>query len=230
MSQNYGANIITDNLAMHVDPANPKSYPGTGTTVYDLSGNSKNGSLIGGTSYNASNNGTFYFDGVNGVINFGTGSTFFPLTNFAIDMWFSSDGTTPTTGTSPGLFGGTYGMRLFVGSSALSFYLDSGTAFPGISSPSSYSFYNSSWHHVVAQSTANTMSLYIDGSLAVSSSITTWLGITRWPTNSFNFGQDNNNVMYYFRGKMGPIKMYRRVLTATEVTQNFNAVRGRYGL
>lgn len=60
-----GPTIITDGLVLYLDAANPKSYPTTGTTWSDLSGNENNGTLINGPTFNLSNNGSIVFDGVN---------------------------------------------------------------------------------------------------------------------------------------------------------------------
>jgi len=225
----YGAKTVRGGLIIDIDPSNPKSYSGTGSSVTDMSGENIDGTFAGGTTFSSANNGVFTFDGVNSVINFGIGETIFPLPEFSIEIWFSSDGTTPTTGTSPGLLGFTYGIRLFVGSNSLSYGVDNGTSLSLVSSPSTYNFYDSSWHHVVMQASPVTRYLYIDGELANTHN-NSWSGTTRWPTNSINIGRDNNNVNYFFRGKTGPVKVYNRVLSASEVSQNFKAVRGRYGI
>lgn len=229
MAQNYGPKIVRDGLLFHLDAANPKSYPGTGTTVYDLSGRSNNGALSG-TVYNSSNGGTFYFDGVNDVISMGIGSDFFPMPAFTFDIWFSSDGITATTGTSPALFGFTYGIRLFVNSDNLFVGLDNGTSIQSFLGPTGYSFHDSSWHHAVYTADTGNVNLYIDGVQVLSSTITSWSGTSRWPANGVNFGRDNNNSMFFFRGKMGPIKVYDVKLSPAEVKYNFEAVRGRYGI
>jgi len=60
-----GPNIVTDGLVLHLDAANAKSYPGTGTTWSDLSGNGNGGTLINGPTFDSGNNGSIVFDGVN---------------------------------------------------------------------------------------------------------------------------------------------------------------------
>ena len=56
--------VVTDGLVLYVDAANRKSYPGSGTTVYDLSGYGNNGTLINGVTFNTSGVGCFRLDGV----------------------------------------------------------------------------------------------------------------------------------------------------------------------
>ena len=58
--------IIQDSsLKLWLDASNPLSYPGTGTTWYDLSGNGNNGTLVNGPTFNSGNGGSIVFDGVN---------------------------------------------------------------------------------------------------------------------------------------------------------------------
>ena len=55
---------VKDGLVLDLDAGNPLSYPGTGTTWTDLSGNNNNGTLINGVGYNSDNGGSLVFDGV----------------------------------------------------------------------------------------------------------------------------------------------------------------------
>ena len=60
-----GPNIITDGLVLALDAANTKSYPGSGTTWNDLSGNGNNGTLTNGPTFNSNRLGRLSFDGTN---------------------------------------------------------------------------------------------------------------------------------------------------------------------
>jgi hypothetical protein len=200
-----------------------------GNTWYDLSGNINNGTLVNGTGYTNTDGGALTFDGINDTVSLGTGNTFFPLPDFSMELWFKSDGTTPTTGTLPGLLGITYGIRLLVHSSSLQFGLDDGTTFVYLYSTGTHSFYDSSWHQVVIQANSTTRNIYVDGLLSNTSNAS-WPGVTRWLTNGANIGRDNNDASYYFNGNISSVKFYNRVLSASEVLQNFDVLRGRYGL
>ena len=69
MSTLQSGHIITDGLVIALDAANTKSYPGSGTTWSDLSGNSNNGTLTNGPTFNSGNGGSIVFDGTNDYIN-----------------------------------------------------------------------------------------------------------------------------------------------------------------
>ena len=71
---NNVSGIVTDGLVLHLDAGNPLSYPGSGTTWNDLSGNNNNGTMIGGVTYNSDNGGVMIFDGVDDCIDLGVGS------------------------------------------------------------------------------------------------------------------------------------------------------------
>ena len=62
MAYRNGPKIVTDGLVLCLDAAIGKSYPGSGTTWYDLSGNGNNVSLINGPVFNTNNKGSFVFD------------------------------------------------------------------------------------------------------------------------------------------------------------------------
>lgn len=57
--------IVTNGLVLHLDAGDTASYPVTGTTWTDLSGNGNNGTLVNGVGYNSANGGSLVFDGVN---------------------------------------------------------------------------------------------------------------------------------------------------------------------
>jgi len=78
----------------------------------DVSGKNRNASALGPILQQDS----YYFDGIDDTLNFGTGDTFFPIYSHTISVMFRSDGVTDTTGTNPALFGFTYGIRGFIGS------------------------------------------------------------------------------------------------------------------
>jgi hypothetical protein len=67
--QNYDAMVSRYSLLLHWDISNPNSYPGTGTTVFDLSGNGNNGTITGGVTYSTSNGGILTTNGTTGYIN-----------------------------------------------------------------------------------------------------------------------------------------------------------------
>lgn len=224
--------IVSNGLVVYVDAANTLSYiSGSGTTVRDINGNTKNGTLTSGTGYSSNFGGVFNFDGVNDTINFGTGNTFFPLSSFTIDLWFQSKGTVPTTGTVPGLFGFTYGIRAYFDlTNRVVFSATSGSTLQNLTYTHTTNIRDDgSWNNIVFQATPTNSYIYLNGEPKASRSLT-WLGSTIWPTNQWVLGRDNNNANQFFTGSMASYKMYNRALSQQEITQNYNALKGRFGL
>ena len=74
VASNLGSSgpIITSGLVLFLDAGNTSSYPGSGTTWTDLSGNGNNGTLTNGPTYTSSNGGAIVFDGINDFVNSGS--------------------------------------------------------------------------------------------------------------------------------------------------------------
>jgi hypothetical protein len=84
--------IVTDQLYLNLDAANSLSYPGSGTTWYDLTVNSHNATLTNGAYYDPSDSGVMIFDGINDYANVGSLGSGFGI--FTLDMWFNSSSVT----------------------------------------------------------------------------------------------------------------------------------------
>lgn len=83
-----GPDIIEDGLVLHLDAADQNSYPGTGSTWYDLSGNENHFSLYNGASYNI--NGYFVADGINDYIRSSSTVNLSPYSYIVAEMWIRS--------------------------------------------------------------------------------------------------------------------------------------------
>ena len=227
----HSPQIVTNGLVVYTDAANTKSLVSGSSTWRDLSGNGKNGGAGAGATWGSQNGGVVNFNGVSSYVSFGTGNTFFPLTNLTIDLWFQSKGTVATTGTVPGLFGFTYGVRTYFGTAnSISFSVSTGSTsqFLTYTHPSNFRD-DGLWYNIAFQATPTNTYMYLNGELKTSRSVT-WLGNTIWPADTWNLARDNNNAYQYFTGSMASYKMYNRALSAQEVLQNYNATKGRFGL
>lgn len=227
MALYHSPSIVYDELVLHIDASNPKSYPGSGTTIKNMANNSKNGSMVNGVTVSSiGTTKTFSFDGTNDYINFGTGNTFFPILPMSIDVWFRCIGTTPTTGTHPGIFGLTYSLSLYINNLGNLVYWDS---YPTALISSGYNYVDSKWHNVIVQTNGATSNMFIDG-IFQKTAASTWNGSGAYPNNVFRLGMEVNNSFLFFTGNISTFKIYNKFLSASEIQQNFNALRGRYGI
>lgn len=229
--QNYDAiknryghkSVVTEGLALHLDAAHPDSYSGSGTTWYDLTSNDLDFALTNGPVY-SSNVGYFTFDGTNDKAEISSGWTSFDSDPFTIEIWYryhtaaAFEGILATQSTSFQVdFSNTAGrIRLRVESQS---DIVSSSATEGANT----------WKQVVLVregTGTNQFKIYLNGSLDTTTTLST------------NFNNDDqlriacnrgNNAFY--DGDISVVRIYKnKGLTSSEVTQNYDAVKGRYGL
>jgi hypothetical protein len=222
--------IVTNGLVLHLDAGDSASYPGSGTTWTDLSGNGNDGTLVNGVGYDSNNGGSLSFNGSNQYITCGNIPTI-GTGDFAIDCWVYLPNVTPTACWRAIV---TIGNG-FQTAGAITLYAprDSppvnttvailNNVIPTISGTSNVN--NSVWHHIVLTRLSNNLSIYVDAVLEASTSNTT--NITQTPVT---IGRDINCGSTYYQGNIAQVAIYNKALTPSEVTQNFDALKGRYGL
>jgi hypothetical protein len=245
----YNTSIVRDGLVLYLDAANVKSYRGSGTAWIDLSGQGYNGTLTNGPTLDSNNLNSFVFDGTNDFVDTDTsGSAFaFANTTFTISVWIK----TSVTGYSaaPGIIIASKDYTFSGGGWAI------GLGFPGYNGSTTYSFFASvkaiggffvnytstqtavndgQWKNLVAVIRTDTAvqanninTLYING---IQSAVNTYTNGNLYdpPTLAMNIGRRSTGA--YFPGNLAQISIYNKELTATEIQQNFNAIRSRYGI
>jgi len=84
----YNPRIVTDGLVLCLDAGNPKSYPGSGNTAFDLTRSGYNFELTNGATTNPSNLGVFSFDGVDDYLNTTSiDSSFWNSGSWTVSLW-----------------------------------------------------------------------------------------------------------------------------------------------
>jgi len=225
-----GPEIVEDGLVLSLDAGNSKSYPGSGTTWTDLSGNSNNGTLVNGVGYNGSNLGSLSFDGID---DYGSVTTGIPDTgDFTIGFIYQLTG----TGGRGGLFerkpslpfnGFSFGQG---GSNEWAFTV-SGTSDSAnrIQMSFQYPTINTWYFDVGVYSNGNTVTGYRNGYIVDSSTGTSQGDLSSQGTRT-NFLIANRDNVTSLPCKVAQVSIYNRALTASEIQQNFNATRSRYGI
>jgi hypothetical protein len=222
--------IVRNGLVLYLDAGNRNSYPGTGTTWFDLSGGGSNGTLTNGPTYNSSNLGSIVFDGVNDGVQLA--GTNFSLNQMTISAWtfssnFNQSGfvfektTNGSVNTQYSLFyngDNTIYYRTY-GLSTLDLNVNTTTA--GI--------INNRWNNIVATWDGTNKRIYANGLLKATSANLTG-SVTPNTTGAAFIGIYGNFAGYPFNGRISLVKLYNRALTATEITRNYDTLRGRFGL
>ena len=236
----HGPEVVTSGLVFYFDAANPKSYSGSGTAVSDITTKRSSCTLVNGVAYSASNSGIFVFDGTTGYISVPSqNDAQTPLTGFGsftgasanaftLEIWIK---TSQIAGSSsfnaPGLIARDNGdiysnLTLYNGYVYFTHY--DGAWQSNLKSTTMVS--NNAWHQIVYVNNSNsTGSVYVDTNNEVTGSSTVSAGNYFSPDN-IGYGY----ALQYFSGSIGSVKFYDRSLTAAEIRQNFNALRGRYGI
>jgi hypothetical protein len=224
--------IVTDGLVVHLDAGNSASYPGSGTTWYDLSGNGNNGTLVNGVSYSGTGGGSLVFDGVNHYVGAGNLGSFY--TQGTISYWMYSTAVENYRNPfSTHYLGGNAGIRFEQYTTAspyggFSVVIGNDSAsYVNISYSPSSALSPNTWYNVVLvwNTTTNNATGYLNGIEKFSSSHSLWA--TTLPSISIGSGFNSSR---YFKGNISSTKIYNKALTPSEVTQNFDALKGRYGL
>ena len=234
MGTSYNSSIVTDGLVLCLDAANPRSYPLSGNTWYDLSGNGNHGNLANSPTFNTDNGGNLLFDGVNDYVNIPQKSIyeFANSDPFSLHVWFKA--TIESSGYGAPITHALNGGRgyYFNITGNGTFYFDywDGSLFRGLVG-SSGSISMNVWTHVIATSASNShtdMKLYKNGTLTSYS----YRGTSTPNTINYNgvplrVGSRGDGT--YFSGNIAQALIYNRALSADEVRRNYNATRGRYG-
>ena len=218
-------NIITRGLVLHLDASALESYPSSGTSWYDISGNGNDGTLSNGPTFNSGNQGYIIFDGTNDYMDSNaTSSNFtFGTGNFTIDMWYYP--LTSYAATNGYLIDlGSNGTRLQMYYNNIYFYGANSTYALG-STGSGFTINN--WYHIVATRNGSDLTIYINGS-----SVGTGTNGDNLTENKYRIGAYGGATTgYNFNGRIASVKIYKGVgFTSTMVTQNYNIQKGRFGL
>ena len=236
MTIGYGPRIVTDGLVLALDAADRNSYPGSGTTLTDLSGGGNTGTLTNGPTYDSANGGAIVFDGTNDYATIEANSSFQLGNGYTLCAWVKASN-------NPGNYAGICGtfdiipssyfgqnFAILPGSQRFSFVVSgwSGGSLQYIDATTQYSI--GRWYYLVGTNLGVNCNFYIDGNLDTTYTQAA-VASNPGPTTKFKIGryyQDIDN--YYFPGNIADIKYYNRALSAAEVQQNFNALRGRFGI
>jgi|APGre2960657373_1045057.scaffolds.fasta_scaffold44591_2 hypothetical protein len=249
MGLSHSPKIVTSGLVLYLDAANPRSYSGTGTTWTDLSGNGNNGTINlgeyvsspnGGFLRNVNNTSDFFYvdipnsTSISNTFSVTTGGWTIEeiiWTNSVVYPEADAGGVGSNPAYSPGATGfdwnhGTTNTSFQFGqsSNAASAYEDNGSF--AVDSP-----YNSlnTWRirTMIWNRGSNLNSLYINGTFINSLSTPNTSGTAIYDGGGIVFG-----TLYGWKhyGRRAAIKIYNGVLSATDVLQNYNAIKSRFGL
>jgi hypothetical protein len=217
MGVRYNPSIVTSGLVLALDAGNTKSYPGSGATLTDLSGNARNMTLTNSPTYATTNGGNILFDG---STQYGTASV--PaLTSYTLSFWLKI--VDLSSGTEKYIFNSPNDQLGISVVSVSGWRWQSWNGSIGRQSTSTVT--TGIWYNFIMTGTASTAEFFLNGS-----SINTFVSGATMASGTAHFNSTRSPITWHLNSNMGPISFYDRVLTAAEITQNFNALRGRFGV
>jgi hypothetical protein len=237
MAISRGPKIITNGLALIIDAADRNSYPGSGTAWKDVGGTSK---VVADTSLVTYGDSTFICSALNQYIWFGgTAASLQNLTDsgnsHSFEVWFSPLGAVP--GASDGYVLGRKGFHSgfrqlkgdgtgkSIGSSIVWYYDFSNTVVGNAISTE----LNTWAHMVLVINQQNNFAYAYHNGVQNGSSVALTKAIVSYGTADY-FMLSGSGTDYSTNGKIAIARLYNRALTASEVSQNFNAMRKRFGV
>ncbi len=224
--------IVTSGLVFNLDASRTSSYPNTGTTWTDISGNGNNGTLYNGAIFGTASGGQISFDGVNDYVTNGI-ITNLNLTNITISSWARVKGV-GSGGYSPIVsryFDTTNhnGWEIYMTSDRKWNFggRENSSTYLHVKTDTIYSY--NVWYNVTCVKSGSNWSIYINGVLEKTLSL--GLGNVSFGSNTLNIGASKAPWWNdYGFSDISQVMIHNRALTATEITQNFNATKSRFGL
>ena len=227
MAVNYGAPpIVTDGLIFAVDPQSKRSYISGSTTVTDMIGSQQ---LTATTIYNVPDSSYWYINSANDVFKkTGTDILLSFSTQITMIAWWNRQGT--------GVYGRllemyypgatyTHGHSLAIDSDgSVRGWMDrNGAGYSRVLELDDATTYTSGWHMLSYTYNGSTARLYVDGQQTV-----TGAGSYSDLDDVSNIAIGGATANYYADAFIGPVQVYNRGLSAEEVLQNYNALKGRF--
>jgi hypothetical protein len=214
MALSHSPSIITQNLSLCLDAANPKSYPGSGTTWYNLISGGVNGTLTNGPTYSSANGGVIVLDGVNDYIDVPINLTNTNYTIMGAARYVVVGGRTFSGQNNNWLMG-------HWSSSTQNHFANGWVSGVG-SGPS-----DTNWrsYATTGNFSGDSWALYVNGVLNAGPNS----GGSNGP-NGFSIGRYAPSNSEYSNSHISNLLVYNRVLTAQEIQQNFNALRSRFSI
>ena len=233
----YYGNIVRDGLVLDLDAAKRDSYPGSGTSWRDIVGGVITGSLINGPTFDPNNFGSIVFDGSDDFVDipystYWNTNVFGTSTNFTLECWYKPDlfknwDTLIEKSESSGWYSRSEGAAIWTDINGIQGVFSSGVDGnpAGSAIVLSYSTSTLKWYHIAFTGNGTNLRLYVDGIERAS-------GLVSERTLAVYNGSVGPRLgrRAFMDGRMALVRFYTRGITAQEITQNYNAQKGRYGI
>ena len=221
MASNYNPASNSSGLILCLDAGNTRSYPGTGTTWSDLSGKGQNVTLNAACAYTATKGGGIVFNGSTAYGDFAVNNIFAGSGPFTFESFFYNISSTGTIINNYGPGYTTNSLWFFGGG----MYLNTTT---GYITTTNYSMINGTHHILVTRDGSGYFNSWFDGVQYVTNGGPNTASVAA--NINWRVGADVASGLEQFNGHIYLIRAYNVALSSAQILQNFNALRGRFGL
>jgi hypothetical protein len=228
MSFSNGPTVVTNGLVLALDAGDRNSYVSGSTTWIDLAG-TNNGTLTNGPTFNSGSGGSIVFDGSNDYVNVSSSNSLNITGDLTLTCWIYCTG---RSGFYRTIISKNYALdnptyEIGVASINKLYWYGNGIAKFGPTTINLNQWYNLS---VTINSTAKTGVLYINGNVELNMS---GLATQLTGSNPLYIGVDaptGVGEQSFFIGSISSTQIYNKALSASEVLQNYNAQKSKFGL
>jgi len=221
--------LVMSGLILALDAANTKSYPGSGNTWTDISANGRVGTLTNGPTYNSANSGSITFTAASSNSVLLTGSTAVSQATFTV--WLRRNGSQNDYAgilfTRGGVSSSISGLSFFSTVNNLGYNWNNAVA--AFSFNSGLTVPDGVWCMAALSLTSTAATLYLCQSSGTTSATNT-LAHASTTFDGLKLGWDGTASSRYMNGSIASAHLYNRALSASEIQQNFNALRGRFSV
>jgi hypothetical protein len=230
MAFQRGPNIVTNGLVLALDAANTKSYPGSGTTWRDLSGNNIIGTLTNGPTFNSANGGSIFTDGTDDWIS--TPYSGSAADSYTFSAWFNNDNYSEVKyilgrGRDGAGSGWSLQLSITTGGIAQAAVVPTVPSVVGLGTTGTITLALNTWYYITGVWIAgSSIQCYVNGVL--DGTVLTSGTSLRTSTNGWWIGSISTSL--FTSGYNAVAQVYNRALSASEILQNYNALKGRFNL
>ena len=213
------------NLKMYLDASNTTSYPGTGSTWFDLTSNANNGTISGAT-FNP--NGYFVFDGVSDYVSIDAtaSSPINPSNDFSVSVWADPTtlGATRQIVTKYGSSDATRAFTLGVLTDGkVNVTLRSGSTSTNTQTSAGVVTTSGGWYHLVLVREGSSIKIYVNDTESASNTLSST--VNTGVTQPILIGAQGTGTSNEFLGNISKVNMYDRALSTSEITALYNEGR-----
>lgn len=243
-----GPHIVTDGLIMYLDAGNTKSYSGTGANWYDRGANLNAGvvhdaTLVNGPTFDSVNKGSIAFNGTSNYVSIGQNSLSSP--NISMIFWIKGDYSNYYLGVLDRIPGTSAGLNVpiphngwiqvgYISGGSVNYFVINGTRYI------SNAFGRYSYDFATDRPLYSAADTLFGGPSSPNFAFSLQAGIASNFTTPYVWSDRNNRLLCrsqsgsgaskYFNGNMSNVAIYNRTLSESEVKQNYDALKSRYGL